>query len=46
MAATWAPERLPFWCLDIEEVAEEHPEGLPSKAEWKALCSAAVATAV
>ncbi len=41
LAAAWAPERMPFWCLDVEEVAEEHPEGLPSKEEWKALCSAA-----
>ena len=38
LAAAWAPVRLPFWCLDVDEVAEEHPEGLPSKEEWKALC--------
>ncbi len=43
MAATWAPERLPFWCLDVEEVAEEHPEGLPSKEAWTKICSATAA---
>jgi hypothetical protein len=40
MAATWAPARMPFWCLDAEEVAEEYPEGLPTKAAWAALCDA------
>ncbi len=39
IAATWAPERLPFWCLDAEEVVEEHPEGLPTKEAWAALCA-------
>jgi hypothetical protein len=38
MAASWAPQRMPYWCLDWEEVAEEYPEGLPSKAEHAALC--------
>ena len=40
IAAAWAPARMPFWCLDVEEVAEDYPEGLPSKDEWKALCAA------
>ena len=40
LAAAWAPARMPFWCLDVEEVAEDYPEGLPSKEEWKTLCAA------
>jgi len=40
IAAAWAPERLPFWCLDCEEIAEEHPDGLPTKEAWAALCTA------
>lgn len=28
MAATWHPRRFAAWCLDIEEVAEEFPDGL------------------
>ena len=44
LAAAWAPARMPFWCLDVEEVAEDYPEGLPSKEEWKALCVAAEVT--
>jgi hypothetical protein len=39
LAAAWAPIRLPFWCLDTEEMAEEYPEGLPSKDEWNVLCT-------
>lgn len=41
LAAAWAPVRMPFWCLDVEEVAEDYPEGLPSKEEWKVLCTSA-----
>ncbi len=39
MAAAWEPRRMPYWCLDIEEVAEEYPEGLPSKSDHAALCT-------
>ena len=38
MAASWAPQRMPFWCLDSEETIEEYPDGLPSKADHTALC--------
>jgi hypothetical protein len=39
MAAAWAPTRMPFWCLDVDEVAEDYPEGLPSAAAWSVLCA-------
>lgn len=39
MAAAWAPTRMPFWCLDVAEQAEDYPEGLPSKAAWATLCA-------
>ena len=41
VAAGWAPERMPFWCLDLDEIAELYPEGLPSKEEHLAACVAA-----
>lgn len=39
LAAAWAPARMPFWCLDLEEVVEDYPEGLPDKAEFATLCA-------
>jgi hypothetical protein len=38
MAAAWEPKRMPYWCLDAEEVTEEYPEGLPSKSDHTAMC--------
>lgn len=42
LATTWAPARMPFWCLDSDEIAEDYPEGLPNKAEFAALCASIV----
>ncbi len=39
MAAAWEPRRMPFWCLDIEEVSEEFPDGLPCKSDHISLCT-------
>lgn len=42
LAAAWAPARMPFWCLDSDEVLEDYPEGLPNKMEFAALCASIV----
>lgn len=42
IATTWAPERLPFWNMDEDELAEAFEGGRrPCASEWQAVCNAA-----